>query len=564
MLLSPPIGKDNLRCESAQRPPESSSGWLVTFAFLVGIPLICHVLFSRFGFNPTDEGFTLAQARRVWEGQVPHRDFLSIRPVLPAYLWAPIVALGSEYTFLLSRALAWVQWAVVAWGWLRFVETYVTRRVLATPVRLSLACASLMLGIHTFPVMAWHTLDGLFFLSLGAWCLTSRRRWVRAVGWCFAGMAPLCKQSFFLAPLGLLLAQARRVLRGEIGLLFVPALGGILFLLVRDALQPAIHQLTAQRNLIAVGYFTYALRLVDTFLLFVGGAAIATAGLATRQYRGLSRAIRKFAAPAYLALTSFALAWPEMGSFSLFSFALGLGLSPWTSRLFRLPRPPAYQRATRLIWASLLIAWCTSLSVAQNSPALAMGILGIGSVALMVSFSPAPAHIPSSTGRWLLAATAVLACIFVPLRYHRIYRDAPATELRHKLNGVVRGAKGIYTNKETVRFLAELRHLTDSLPAGTRYAILPDCAAWWVAAPIRNPLTFDWDNEVEFGNPAILKQAEETLAQQRGKVVVFVCKYETDELATRLRPLRPRYPLTAQLRTSWQKVRETEFFEIYE
>jgi hypothetical protein len=154
--------------------------------------------------------------------------------------------------------------------------------------------------------------------------------------------------------------------------------------------------------------------------------------------------------------------------------------------------------------------------------------------------------------------------VFVPIRYQRIYRDAPATELRHKLNGVLRGASGIYTNTETIRFLAELRRLTDSLPAGTKYAILPDCAAWWVAAPTRNPLPFEWDNEVELGSPVLLKQAEEMLTQQRGNLVVFVCKYETDELATRLRPLRPRYPLTAKLRTTWHKVRETEFFEIYE
>ncbi len=242
---------------------------------------------------------------------------------------------------------------------------------------------------------------------------------------------------------------------------------------MRDALQPAIHQLTAQRNLIAVGYFTYALRLVEDFLLFAGGAAIATAGLATRQYRGLSRAIRVCCACVSRSdILCFGLA--RNGSFSLSRLRLA-STKPVDQPAFPTSPPPAYQRATRLIWASLLIAWCTSLSVAQNSPALAMGILGIGSVALMVSFSPAPAHIPSSTGRWLLAATAVLACIFVPLRYHRIYRDAPATELRHKLNGVVRGAKGIYTNKETVRFLAELRHLTDfCLPApGMRSSIVP-------------------------------------------------------------------------------------------
>ncbi len=72
--------------------------------------------------------------------------------------------------------------------------------------------------------MAWHTLDGLS--SAVAWRVVSdvaaevgTRSWL-----VFRRHGTLVQAEFLLAPLGLLLAQARRVLRGEIGLLFVPAL----------------------------------------------------------------------------------------------------------------------------------------------------------------------------------------------------------------------------------------------------------------------------------------------------------------------------------------------------
>jgi hypothetical protein len=39
-----------------------------------------HLLYSSLGLNPTDDGFTLAYARRILDGQIPHRDFVIIRP----------------------------------------------------------------------------------------------------------------------------------------------------------------------------------------------------------------------------------------------------------------------------------------------------------------------------------------------------------------------------------------------------------------------------------------------------------------------------------------------------
>ena len=82
---------------------------LLPLLFLLAVPLAAHLLFSWIGFNPTDDGFTLAYSRRLLEGQVPHRDFILLRPALSPLLHVPVVALGEAYTFWLSRLVVLFQ-----------------------------------------------------------------------------------------------------------------------------------------------------------------------------------------------------------------------------------------------------------------------------------------------------------------------------------------------------------------------------------------------------------------------------------------------------------------------
>ncbi|MDD5502744.1 MAG: hypothetical protein PHH26_04675, partial [Candidatus Thermoplasmatota archaeon] len=98
-----------------QRKPFSlqNTPWWAAASFIFITATICHLLFSRLGFNLADEGFILAGARRILEGQVPHLDFISIRPAGSHILWAPLVAVGGEYTIWISRFVPWLQFAAI-------------------------------------------------------------------------------------------------------------------------------------------------------------------------------------------------------------------------------------------------------------------------------------------------------------------------------------------------------------------------------------------------------------------------------------------------------------------
>ncbi|MEN4017737.1 MAG: hypothetical protein PQ968_04725 [Methanobacterium sp.] len=65
--------------------------------FIIIVSIIAHILFSKLGFNPTDDGFILAGAKRILEGQIPHLDFISIRPVGSHFFHIPIVIWGGIY-----------------------------------------------------------------------------------------------------------------------------------------------------------------------------------------------------------------------------------------------------------------------------------------------------------------------------------------------------------------------------------------------------------------------------------------------------------------------------------
>src|SRR5215217_6142654 len=180
---------------------------LISVAFLVVVPTVAHLLFSWRGFAPVDDGFTLAYSRRILEGQIPHRDFIIIRPFVSPLLHTPFVLFGGDYTFWISRLFVWFQFACISWAWVCIIN-----RAFDYPfdnvTKLFIALVSFAASVHYFVLTAWHTVDGLFLVSIGVWLLVTRKHTAssRVVGYLLIATAYLCKQSFlFIAPLTVLL-----------------------------------------------------------------------------------------------------------------------------------------------------------------------------------------------------------------------------------------------------------------------------------------------------------------------------------------------------------------------
>ncbi|MCX7624792.1 MAG: hypothetical protein N2Z21_01045, partial [Candidatus Sumerlaeaceae bacterium] len=187
----------------------NGGGWIfLSFPLLA---IVCHLIYSPLGFNPTDDGLQLAFARRVLHGEIPHRDFISVRPALSYYAWAPAVALFGDRVLLLSRGIVWLQWAAItaAWTWL-FARALPKNHLQSAEITAA-GIIAFATSVHHFPIMPWHTTDGLMLASLGLMLTCSSRPVRRSLGWFIIGLAPLCKQSFVpLVPLLLLLSLDRK------------------------------------------------------------------------------------------------------------------------------------------------------------------------------------------------------------------------------------------------------------------------------------------------------------------------------------------------------------------
>ncbi len=534
--------------------------------FLIALVVVAHVLYSPLGFNPTDDGLQLAFARRVAHGEVPHRDFLSVRPALSYYLWAPSLRLGDS-VIVATRGLVWLEWGILVWLWTRVLVRRILRHALAPVEELALTTVGFMVGFHNFPVMPWHTIDGLFLLSLGLALTKARSRGWRATGWCLVGLAPLVKQSYAPAVLLLLLMGRERAKPWAWGSAIVPGLVYAMVMAASGALGDALAQLTSNPRFLATAVLTYPVTYPLFPLVVVGAAGWAflwdKAGKRTKLWGAVALAAAGIVPPLAL-LNIFA---PQMFSIHLFGVALGLAAGLALVRCFSqggLPCAAVLRRVGTLLAEALILAWTSAISIAVNYPALAVGILWCALFAALFR----PWRILFSSLRWRqLAAVALIVVTAGAFHYGRtnlIYRERPACELTARLDGVLAGGLGVRTNPRVREMLAELRDLaTSATQASVRYAVLPDCAAWWIGALQPNPLPFIWDNEVELPGP-LRARAVEALRQTRGRVRFFVTRYETDSLAEGLRPLRPRYPATQALRSMARKLGETRYFEIYE
>lgn len=543
--------------------PAGSLEWFAPLLFVTVLSTVAQWRYSAFGFNPTDDGFVLAYARRILDGQIPHRDFIAIHLAGSGYLHAPFVALGGDHTYLISRFFVWVQLAFIAWAW-----TAIGNRLLEVRpplvVKVCIALTAFTMSAHYFPVMAWHTIDGLFLVTAALWIRIANAGRARFLGDVLLGAAILCKQNFvFCGPLIILLFERRQRRLAGLAALALPA-AYALVVIVSGGAGDAWVQLSTQSDLATPGFLKYLWEPA-----FAGGTVI---GLLTVMLLkpsapgekpaiddGLTRLVGLAIVALLLAKASYAMAqgrYLGAPAFGLFGMACGATLALASIRT---------GTSSRWQFGLVIVAvvWCTALSIGYNTPALAAGLLV---VFLLVLFFPDPES--SRAVKWTPAAIVMIVTVislwkFDEARLKFVYLERPASELKWRLDGILPGGAGLLTDQNTYHVLKDLQAAT--VAAGGRYAIQPDFSGWWVKSDQANPLPIDWAQWIELGSPQLKSRAIRAMNAQRGELTIIVAKYETAALAKRLAPSPNsfRFPLAAYARTHYAKVGETSYFELY-
>ena len=547
---------------------------------LLALTIAVHFIFSPLGFNPTDDGFTLAYSRRLLEGEVPHRDFIIIRPALSPLLHVPEVWLGGEHTYWISRLVFWLQLAVISFVWTLLITEALGLR--QTPLRLFGLSVLAFAASQNFATLVWHTVDGLFLVTLGVFlCTRQSPRRLDVPGYLLIGAAYLTKQSFlFLGPAALVLLGHYRRPSAWLAWL-APGVLYVAFLIVAGGLDDAFEQLTSQRDLFEAGIRQYL-----QVLVLAGFLAGLVAGFATYSERKLpffsgSLDWQRLAGIALLAAfiggTGLAMAGDRYASqevYALFGAAGGLAAYRLVAARHRIQEASfRYEAAISLL--VLISAWSVSISVGDRTPALAGGALLalIATQALRagdsLSFAWRPLGAVAAPAMIVIAAVAV-GVGWVRENAHYVYRDRPASELSYSLGGVFPGGGLIKTNASTYAFLEDLEQAIEKSGPG-RYAIVPDLPGYWAKARQRNPLPVDWPQSIELKSAALVERVVDSLESQRGDTTVIAQKISAEFLAEGFVELTngPRFGaehysgLLAHVRNTWQKVGETRFFELY-
>lgn len=569
-----PDGK--LRCH-IEGTPLSGAHLLAAAIFLTAVPAAAHLCYSWMGFNPTDDGFILGYARRLIEGQFPHRDFISLRPVLSPALHIPFVSLGGEYTFWLSRAFVWWQFAFIAWCWTDQLNRHLDRPLGPGMQALTAGLAFAAMA-NCQPIMAWHTVDGLFLITAGLVCCKGNTRRRQLVGYLMIGAAALCKQNFLLVALLAppILGDARRV---SVWMMTGFPVGMYaLLLVVGDAWQDGWQQLAAQHGFWKVGVVNYVHRPLLWFGILAG---YLTARLRYGPLPGAGiaavRRLRENAGWALMGLVPIiATAWavyfhnrtPEL-SFALLGAVAGITLH------LLIDQDTGRREAVRLLALLLVSGYTASISIGMRSPVWMIGgllaacIITAGPIRCRRSATETRRSRITAWGRpamMLLASTALLAAVGKG-RSDRVYRDRPARELTCSLAGVLPGGRGIYTNPNTAAFLADLNQAVRRAKSyGDIYAALPAVGAHWVQADQTNPLPIDWAQGIELNDPAVLDRVLRAIDDHAGGCTFIVQKVNSVELAWDFVPLHDPagyHAAAGYVRDHFTRVAQTPYFELY-
>jgi len=562
--------------------PVEKRSLLLTLAFLSLVPAAAHLAYSWMGFSPTDDGFTLAYSRRLLEGQVPHQDFIIIRPPLSPLIHTPFVLFGGEYMYWVSRLFVWFQFAVIAWAWVSAAD-HVLRRSpggsFGAPAKVILGLAAFAASSQHFVITAWHTIDGLFLASIGAWLLLTRRgSGARSSGYLLVGAAYLVKQSFILMPPLFLLVLGDWRRPGCWVASAVPGLLYVAYLLVTGAFPEAFEQLTSQTSLLSAGvisYLNYAV--IAGFVAGVASALLLVEGRSLPLGRLGDTALPETAAA--LALVGTPLVFVTGGmlidslstiAFGVFGLGLGAAATVVGVTLYRGNRHASkHGPASRMVLLAVLLGWSASLSFGYNTPSLALGPMLVALVALaypaLAGTASAGTYRKLARGA-LLGAALALVVSFAWSRTEYIYRQPPAAQLTEPAGEVLPGGRLIYTDDRTYEFLEEIgegRRVAES--RGKDYAVIPQAAGYWPQAGQANPLPIDWPWSVELGTPELNERVKEDLEAERGETIVLAQKVDAFELAFGPEPATDEmYGILRYVRENWEKTGETEYFEIYE
>lgn len=553
---------------------------------------------STEGFNPSDDGVILAQSYRILDGEIPHRDFVSIRPAGSAVMHA--IHFFSPLPLEISaRWMVLIEYLIYS-IFITFLLTGSWFKALRKDNYLLLVAGSVVvmfiLNQNHYNLFPWTTIDGLFWFSLAlfAWYKLKTNPAGKHLGWqilvLFAVTCSLlCRQTFALPGLLLTLRMViweirqseqnwLKVFRSLLPAIIIGLLPGWLYagvLTFTGAWPDFFQQMTGRTELWETGIIRFSHAFWYSPVLILFGFAIVTGLIKTWNAESgkdnylidmiimiqksvsfiikIVLAFAVFIKPSLLFAISFAFFW---------ILILDIFLIYLHDR--QLPR---WTRPT--VWI-LLVAWTSAISLGDNAPVFALGWLA--GTAILMQIKDFWNRIYRNVRPYQLIAAGILipalfvASLVVQPRIN--YRDLPAKQLTCEGGDIFPALAGVRISAGMSEYLADIRKLYNDFgsPKG-RFAVWPNNAMIYPMLGSRNPFLLDWMQPAEYvGNEKRVMESTRNILDTQD-LIILVEKVNVKWIATDRVPVDSRskdYPYLQLLDTFARQIdTESNWFKVY-
>ncbi|MFH2144311.1 MAG: hypothetical protein ABIJ97_17925, partial [Bacteroidota bacterium] len=158
------------------------------------------------GFNPSDDGVILAQSYRLLNGEIPHKDFIAIRPVFSGIVhsvsfFSPLPLIESSRWMVLVENMITAIFFSLILNLVYYSRNLSEKILLFLPVTL----LTFLLNINIYTIYPWTTIDAIMFSIAGLYFYlknfigNQKFSFVRlSVGLLLFSISSLCRQTFAL------------------------------------------------------------------------------------------------------------------------------------------------------------------------------------------------------------------------------------------------------------------------------------------------------------------------------------------------------------------------------
>lgn len=572
------------------------------------ILLLFSIIFSIFyfvgyvenkGFNPSDDGVVLAQSYRVLTGEIPHKDFISIRPAASAYLHAiyfnlpfPLEVTARWFVILefFAISLFWI-FILVGTFKLKYKQKYNYELVF-----ISLLAFTFILNLSFYNLFPWTTIDAVLFSVIGFSLILNifKDKFQRAelikvsIGLLFFALASLCRQSFALITIiafgfvGFQLFKRKLYNQLIICLLIgsVPFWLYLIMLIKNDALALFIKQMTGRTELLQTGILAFAKSFVKSGLLLLNVALIGA--VIYYKYRrqknktaSLVEMFKKIMASVVMLYSIMTLFFSAIIFFNgipeLFSYSFDIF---WILAIFvfsvLLLFSLTLKQKTVLVFA-VFLAWTSSISLGDNAPVFVIGIMSSTILYLLYTLAYLTKlrfkyAIKEQKGLFVFSAFVLIVFVLSVFAQRRNnYRELSSDNLTCNLGEIISSFGDIKTNPKTYEYIKEIKFLYDSLSAKDRFVVLPNNAAIYPMLKTKNPLIIDWAQPAEYiGNEDLFNNQLNELINN-SDIYILIEKYNSKLIYQNLELLDYReYPYIDSIMKKCTEIKtSSSYFRVF-